>query len=63
MRALVVAGSALALSLVVHAAGPRFQDLPQFRSAIDLVQVDVSVLDNRRRPIRGLTAADFEIVG
>lgn len=62
MRALVFAGCASALSLVVHAAAPTAQDPPQFRSAIVLVQVDVSVLDNRRRPIRGLTAADFEIV-
>jgi VWFA-related protein len=34
---------------------------PQFRAGVDLVQVDVSVLDAVRRPIRGLTAADFTI--
>ena len=33
-----------------------------FRSGIDLIQVDVSVLDSSRRPIRGLTAADFTIL-
>jgi VWFA-related protein len=35
---------------------------PQFRSGIDLVQVDVSVLDRTRRPVRGLTAAEFQVL-
>jgi VWFA-related protein len=34
---------------------------PVFRVATDLVEVDVSVLDNRRRPVRDLTAADFTV--
>lgn len=38
------------------------QPPPTFRSGIDVVQVDVSVLDGSRRPIRGLTAADFSVV-
>ena len=33
----------------------------QFRSGTDLVQVDVSVLDGKRQPVVGLTAADFTI--
>jgi VWFA-related protein len=37
------------------------QQIPSFRSGIDVVRVDVSVLDKDRRPIRGLTAADFVI--
>ena len=32
-----------------------------FRGGTDLVQVDVSVLDGKRHPVRGLTAADFSI--
>src|SRR4029079_14300971 len=32
-----------------------------FRGGTDLVQVDVSVLDGKRHPVRGLTAADFTI--
>ena len=35
--------------------------VPQFRAGVDLVHLDVSVLDNERRPVRGLTAGDFEI--
>ena len=33
-----------------------------FRAAVDLVQVDVSVLDKDRRPIRGLSAAEFTVL-
>ncbi len=32
-----------------------------FRGGTDLVQVDVSVLDGKRHPVRGLTAGDFTI--
>jgi VWFA-related protein len=35
---------------------------PQFRSGIDLVQVDVSVLDRERRPVRGIAASEFTIL-
>ena len=35
---------------------------PQFRSAVDLVHLDVSVLDRNRDPVRGLTRADFTIL-
>lgn len=34
---------------------------PQFRSRVDLVHLDVSVLDQNRRPVRGLGPADFTI--
>ena len=37
------------------------QKPPVFRSTVDLVHLDVSVLDKDRRPVRGLTAADFTI--
>ena len=35
---------------------------PVFRSTIDLVHLDVSVLDKDRRPVRGLTAEDFTVL-
>jgi VWFA-related protein len=58
--AVVLGAGALLLSRQAP-AGP---DGPQasFRAAVDLVQIDVSVLDAQRRPIRGLTAADFTVV-
>ncbi|MEX2271033.1 MAG: VWA domain-containing protein [Vicinamibacterales bacterium] len=43
------------------AAAPRDQR-PQFRTRVDLVQVDVVVTDRQGNPITGLTAADFAIV-
>jgi VWFA-related protein len=59
-RAVRVALLAIAsIALPLHAQTP----VPQatFRGGTDLVQVDVSVLDSKRHPVRGLTAADFTI--
>jgi VWFA-related protein len=33
-----------------------------FRTGVDVVQLDVSVLDKNHQPVRGLTAADFTIL-
>jgi VWFA-related protein len=49
-----------AAAIVGSAQDP--QRPPIFRTAVDLVQFDVSVLDKQRRPIRGLTAADFTVL-
>ena len=38
------------------------QPLPRFRTGIDVVLVDVTVLDKDRRPARGLKAQDFTIL-
>jgi hypothetical protein len=60
-RHLVLAASAgFALWLGTHVT--RAQDLPRFRSGVELVQLDVVVLDSQRRPVTGLTPADFTIL-
>jgi VWFA-related protein len=57
-----------AIAIVVSAsaqqpAAPPPPQTPQatFRTGIDLIQVDVVVLDKDRRPVTGLTAADFSV--
>ena len=35
---------------------------PVFRGEVDLIRLDVSVLDHDRRPVTGLTAADFTVI-
>ena len=37
-------------------------EVPQFRGGIDLIPIDVTVLDEKRQPLRGLTAADFTVL-
>ena len=59
VRVLVVVAIA-AVSLNLHAQSP--PQRPVFRGGTDLVQVDVSVLDGKRHPVRGLTAEDFSIL-
>ena len=58
--------TALAIASIVWVGMAR-QQSPQpptvtFRSGIDVVQLDVSVLDHDHRPVRGLTAADFTVL-
>jgi len=38
------------------------QTPPVFRSGIEVVQLDVSVIDKRRAPVRGLTADNFTVL-
>lgn len=35
---------------------------PRFRTSVDVVRLDVSVLDRDRRPVRGLTREDFTVL-
>jgi VWFA-related protein len=56
----VSALGALGLAATLLAQGQPAQQ-PTFRSGVDLIDVDVSVLDKDRRPVRGLTAADFTV--
>ena len=55
LRLLLIAAAAATATLAAQAP-------PQFRSRVDLVHLDVSVLDQNRRPVKGLTAADFTVV-
>jgi VWFA-related protein len=41
---------------------PEAPPLPQFKSSVDVVHLDVSVLDRDRRPVRGLKPSDFTIL-
>ena len=59
--------AAIALAIVTGQAAralsePVPQQTPAFKTGVDLVQVDVSVLDRDRQPIRGLKAADFTVL-
>ena len=62
MRRLLPAVSSLILGALLtldarQAASPQVS----FRAGVDLVDIDVSVLDRNRLPVKGLTAADFTI--
>jgi len=62
MSRLVRAVFALAIVVPLGAQSPPpTAPQPTFHGGTDLVQVDVSVLDGHRRPIRGLTAQDFTV--
>jgi VWFA-related protein len=50
---------------ILSAAGPLAHgqgERPQFRTGVELLQLDVVVLDNKRQPVSGLTAADFTVL-
>src|SRR5688572_8185758 len=50
------------LVAVAHAQQPPAQPPATFRTGVDLVEVDVSVLDKDRRPVRGLSRESFTIL-
>ena len=62
---LPAAAAILGLGVIAISAGLSAQQptAPQstFRTGVDVVQVDVSVLDRNRNPVTGLTAADFTV--
>jgi VWFA-related protein len=68
VRSGIAAGAALlalclAAGALVAAQQPAAPETPQarFRARTDLVQIDVSVLDGDRHPVRGLRAEDFTV--
>jgi VWFA-related protein len=55
--------SALLTFALLQAQTPAPQaPLPTFRTGIDIVELDVTVLDKDRHPVKGLTADDFTIL-
>lgn len=58
---LAIAGWILCLTALGGARQDRETVPPQFRSGVELIQLDVSVLDRDRRPVRGLTPGDFTV--
>ena len=63
-RRILVASTALIACGVAVAAEPagQSQQQPAFRTGVELVQLDVSVVDRDRRPVRGLAASDFTVL-
>src|SRR5262245_52022307 len=63
MRLVIVGWLAINVAVIVAgAAQQQSNPQPAFRTAVDVVQVDVSVLDKDRKPVQGLTTADFTIL-
>ncbi len=60
LRRAAVAASGLAC-LLIGLEARQGQQAPVFRGEIDIVRLDVSVLDKDRRPVTGLTIADFTV--
>jgi VWFA-related protein len=61
-RILWLAFAGIVCGAAVLAAAQDQAAPPVFRTGIDLIQLDVSVLDGDRRPVRGLTAGDFTVL-
>lgn len=55
---LVIVATFVVLPLRAQEPSPQ---QPVFRADVDLIEMDVSVLDRNRRPVRGLTAEDFTV--
>jgi VWFA-related protein len=62
MRGLLRAGLLIPIAVALASISVIGQQPPAFRAGVEAVVLDVSVLDRDRRPVRGLTAADFTIV-
>jgi hypothetical protein len=52
-------GAIVAVSVLLRAQDQ--QPKPVFKTGVELVHLDVSVLDKDRKPVQGLTAADFSV--
>ncbi len=61
LRSSGVVAAVLVLAAVVVPAQTQ-QPTPRFRTGVEAVVLDVSVIDRDRRPVRGLVAADFTVL-
>lgn len=52
----------VSLALLVSSQPGAQQGTPQFKTRVDLIQLDVSVTDKNHQPVRGLTADDFTVI-
>ena len=59
-RYVLLAAACLA-ALSVSLLAQQQQPVPKFRTGVEITPVDVTVLDEQRRPVRGLTAEDFVV--
>jgi hypothetical protein len=59
---IVVTGFVVATVIVVARQDPQHQVPPIFRTQVDVIQLDVSVLDKDRRPVRGLQQSEFTVL-
>jgi len=62
LRSVLVASAAIVAAIPQTPNPAPGQQLPTFRTGVDIVELDVSVLDSRRRPVKGLTGDDFTIL-
>jgi Ca-activated chloride channel homolog len=52
----------IGVSIAISAAAPSAQSAQRFRTSVDVIVIQASVKDSEGRPVRGLTAADFEVL-
>lgn len=60
-RTLAVAACAACFAVTTAAQQTQTPDTPVFRTGVDLLPVDVLVVDDQGRPVRGLTPDDFTV--
>lgn len=62
IAAVTLMAAAGSLAALLAADQDAAQTPPAFRSGVDVVLLDVTVLDRDRRPVRGLTTKDFTVL-
>ena len=60
-RVALLAACASLPVVVLWGQTPASDQIPTFRTGIDVIQLDVTVLGKDHLPVRGLTASDFTI--